>query len=110
MFAKRPPLSLFQDQTVGGGPGRSAGVDQEHEREQASRFGILATDTKYRVTSFVEKPENPPSTLANMGVYLFNRELLDKILWEDRIDEIRPKIAYNLVRLPKAPRAPGVVQ
>ena len=54
--------------------------------EQASRFGILATDTKYRVTSFVEKPENPPSTLANMGVYLFNRELLDKILWEDRID------------------------
>lgn len=54
--------------------------------EQASRFGILATDTKYRVTSFLEKPENPPSTLANMGVYLFNRELLDKILWEDRMN------------------------
>ena len=54
--------------------------------EQASRFGILATDSKYRVTSFLEKPENPPSTLANMGVYLFNRELLDKILWEDRMN------------------------
>jgi glucose-1-phosphate adenylyltransferase len=54
--------------------------------EQASRFGILATDTKYRVTSFLEKPENPPSTLANMGVYLFNRELLDRILWEDRLN------------------------
>ena len=54
--------------------------------EQASRFGILATDTKYRVTSFLEKPESPPSTLANMGVYLFNRELLDKILWEDRMN------------------------
>jgi len=54
--------------------------------EQASRFGILATDKKYRVTSFLEKPENPPSTLANMGVYLFNRELLDRILWEDRIN------------------------
>lgn len=52
--------------------------------EEASRFGILATDDKYRVTSFVEKPPNPPSTLANMGVYLFNRELLDKALWEDR--------------------------
>jgi glucose-1-phosphate adenylyltransferase len=54
--------------------------------DQASRFGIIATDTKYRVTSFLEKPENPPGTLANMGVYLFNREILDRILWEDRID------------------------
>ena len=55
--------------------------------EEASRFGILATDNKYRVTSFVEKPANPPSNLANMGVYLFNRDLLDRILWEDRMDE-----------------------
>jgi glucose-1-phosphate adenylyltransferase len=52
--------------------------------EEASRFGILAIDDKDQVTSFVEKPANPPSTLANMGVYLFNRELLDKVLWEDR--------------------------
>lgn len=52
--------------------------------EDASRFGIVGTDNKFRVTSFVEKPANPPSTLANMGVYLFNRELLDKVLWEDR--------------------------
>lgn len=55
--------------------------------EEASRFGILAVDKKYRVTSFVEKPAKPPSNLANMGVYLFNRELLDRILWEDRQDE-----------------------
>jgi len=54
--------------------------------DQASRFGILGTDKKYRVTSFLEKPEKPPSTLANMGVYLFNRDLLDRVLWEDRID------------------------
>lgn len=51
--------------------------------EEASRFGVLATDSKYRVTSFFEKPEKPPSNLANMGVYLFNREMLDKMLWED---------------------------
>jgi glucose-1-phosphate adenylyltransferase len=55
--------------------------------EEASRFGILATDSRYRVTSFIEKPANPPSNLANMGVYLFNRALLDRILWEDRLDE-----------------------
>ena len=54
--------------------------------EEANRFGILGTDTKYRVTSFLEKPKNPPSTLANMGVYLFNRDLLDRVLWEDRMD------------------------
>lgn len=52
--------------------------------EQASRFGILATDDHYRVTAFVEKPSKPPGTLANMGVYLFNRAVLDKYLWEDR--------------------------
>ncbi|MCC7189821.1 MAG: glucose-1-phosphate adenylyltransferase [Anaerolineales bacterium] len=52
--------------------------------EDASRFGILATDDHYRVISFVEKPTEPPGTLANMGVYLFNREILDKYLWEDR--------------------------
>lgn len=52
--------------------------------EEAKRFGILATNSKYKVTSFVEKPPEPPSNLANMGVYLFNRELLDKVLWEDR--------------------------
>jgi len=52
--------------------------------EEASRFGILAVNKKYQVTGFLEKPENPPSTLANMGVYLFNRDLLDRILWEDR--------------------------
>ena len=53
--------------------------------EDAPRFGILATDDHYRVTAFVEKPPEPPGTLANMGVYLFNRKVLDKYLWEDRL-------------------------
>lgn len=51
---------------------------------EARRFGIVGVDQGYRVTSFVEKPEHPPSNLANMGVYLFNIELLDRVLWEDR--------------------------
>jgi glucose-1-phosphate adenylyltransferase len=51
--------------------------------EDASRFGILAMSKDYRVTSFVEKPDKPPSNFANMGVYLFNLNLLDRILWED---------------------------
>jgi glucose-1-phosphate adenylyltransferase len=51
--------------------------------EDASRFGILGTDKSYRVTSFVEKPPKPKSNLINMGVYLFNLELLDRVLLED---------------------------
>ena len=51
--------------------------------EEASRFGVLTVDDKFRVKSFVEKPKNPRSNLINMGVYLFNRELLDRVLWED---------------------------
>lgn len=54
--------------------------------EEASRFGLLVTNSKYRVTSFVEKPANPTTNLANMGVYLFNRKLLDEVLWQDKQD------------------------
>ena len=55
--------------------------------EDASRFGILNVDKGYRVTDFEEKPQQPKSDLVNMGVYLFNIELLDKILWEDRMQK-----------------------
>lgn len=51
--------------------------------EEASRFGIVDINDDYRVTSFLEKPENPPSNFVNMGVYIFNRALLDRVLWED---------------------------
>jgi glucose-1-phosphate adenylyltransferase len=51
--------------------------------EEASRFGILTVDKKYHVKSFIEKPKKPRSNLVNMGVYLFNRDLLDHALWED---------------------------
>ena len=51
--------------------------------DEASRFGIVGVDDNYRVASFVEKPEQPPSNLANMGVYLFNLKLLDEVLLDD---------------------------
>lgn len=53
-------------------------------RKEASRFGILEVLSDRRVKSFVEKPPSPPSNLANMGVYLFRTDVLDKELWEDR--------------------------
>ncbi len=55
--------------------------------EEASRFGIVGVDPDWRVTSFIEKPANPASNLINMGVYVFNRALLDRLLWEDHQDQ-----------------------
>lgn len=51
--------------------------------EEATRFGIVGVDQDNRVTSFVEKPAQPPSTLANMGVYLFNTDVLSDALLAD---------------------------
>lgn len=53
--------------------------------EEASRFGILKVDDMWRINEFVEKPKEPPSNLVNMGVYLFNADLLNQALWEDHM-------------------------
>jgi len=50
---------------------------------EASRFGIVGVDKDDRVTSFVEKPDRPPSSLVNMGVYLFNLDVLSQALLDD---------------------------
>ena len=55
--------------------------------EEASRFGILATDEDNRVTDFVEKPANPPSNLASMGIYVFSWEKARQYLIADAADE-----------------------
>jgi glucose-1-phosphate adenylyltransferase len=51
--------------------------------EEASRFGILETDESYRVVRFEEKPPEPKSTLASMGIYVFNTEVLSDVLKAD---------------------------
>ncbi len=48
--------------------------------EEASRFGILSTNEEGQVTDFEEKPKNPTSNLASMGIYVFNREVLLDLL------------------------------
>jgi glucose-1-phosphate adenylyltransferase len=51
--------------------------------EDATRMGILATDDDHRITAFVEKPKDPPGTLASMGVYVFDRNVLSQVLVDD---------------------------
>ena len=44
--------------------------------EEAKRFGIMITDENKRIVDFEEKPANPRSNLASMGIYLFNWKTL----------------------------------
>ena len=48
--------------------------------EEASRFGILITDDTNRITDFEEKPANPRSNLASMGIYIFTWKVLKEAL------------------------------
>ncbi len=58
----------------------------EVPHSDASRFGIVGTDSEYKVNSFVEKPINPPQipgkpgySFVNMGMYVFNSDVLHNI-------------------------------
>jgi glucose-1-phosphate adenylyltransferase len=52
--------------------------------EDASRFGIMNTDEDNKVYEFVEKPKNPISNKASMGIYIFNWKKLRRYLLEDQ--------------------------
>ncbi|MCY7191551.1 glucose-1-phosphate adenylyltransferase [Streptococcus gallolyticus] len=48
--------------------------------KEASRFGIMNTDSNDRIVEFEEKPEHPKSTKASMGIYIFNWQRLREVL------------------------------
>jgi glucose-1-phosphate adenylyltransferase len=67
--------------------------------EEASAFGVIGVDEQHRITSFVEKPKNPPAmpgrpdrALASMGIYVFNAEFLFEQLIRDADD---PKSSHD---------------
>ncbi|KOA18985.1 glucose-1-phosphate adenylyltransferase [Clostridium homopropionicum DSM 5847] len=80
--------------------------------EEASRFGIMNSDESNKIFEFEEKPQNPKSNKASMGIYVFNWKILKKFLIEDSRDEnschdfgknIIPKLlnsGYNLYAFP----------
>ncbi|AEB77112.1 glucose-1-phosphate adenylyltransferase [Clostridium botulinum] len=51
--------------------------------EEASRFGIMNTEDDNKIYEFDEKPENPKSNKASMGIYIFNWKILKEFLIED---------------------------
>src|SRR5262249_23118560 len=59
-------------------------------RAQASEFGVMGVDGGHRVTSFLEKPKDPPGmpgqpgmALASMGIYVFNTDVMYELLFQD---------------------------
>ena len=62
-------------------------------RADAAAFGVMATDQDGRITSFLEKPADPPGTpedpnvsLASMGIYVFDWPYLRALLQKDALD------------------------
>lgn len=56
-------------------------------KEEASRFGIMTCDDGGRIVKFTEKPKEPDSTLASMGIYMFSWDKLKKYLIADEENE-----------------------
>lgn len=55
--------------------------------EEASRFGIMNTDSEKRIVEFEEKPKNPKSNTASMGIYIFSWAKMRDYLIADANDE-----------------------
>lgn len=54
--------------------GSAVAVHDVGDRELAKKYGIIDVDADDRITAFVEKPDDPPSTLAATATYLYRRE------------------------------------
>ncbi|MGC8954710.1 MAG: glucose-1-phosphate adenylyltransferase [Fervidobacterium sp.] len=54
---------------------------------EAHRFGIMVTDIENRIVEFQEKPKEPKSNLASLGIYVFTWNFIKQILIDDAKDE-----------------------
>ena len=68
----------------------------EVPKNEASRFGIVSVDEDYSITSFIEKPANPPEipdkpgySFVNMGIYVFNATSLREVFHEMEANKIK---------------------
>lgn len=90
--------SLMLEQHVNSGADVTVGC-VEVPREEAKGFGVMAVDDNDRIIDFVEKPSEPPTmpgsddtSLASMGIYVFETERLFEYLREDAV---RPNTTHD---------------
>ncbi|MBO8434661.1 MAG: glucose-1-phosphate adenylyltransferase [Tyzzerella sp.] len=67
--------------------------------EEASRFGIMNTEENDKIYEFEEKPANPKSNLASMGIYIFTWSRLREALIED--SKVHPDSDFGMHIIPK---------
>lgn len=65
--------------------------------EEASRFGLMNTRDDDQIYEFQEKPKNPKSTLASMGVYIFTWEVLREYLVKDSVQKSDHDFGKNII-------------
>ena len=66
--------------------------------EEASRFGILTVSEETRITEFNEKPKEPQSNLASMGVYIFKwKELKKYLILDDQTEGSSNDFGKNII-------------
>ena len=66
--------------------------------EEAKRFGIMNTDEDERIYEFEEKPAEPKSTKASMGIYIFNYKVLRDALNKDaKVEESSHDFGKNII-------------
>ena len=66
--------------------------------DEANRFGIMNTDESGRIFEFEEKPQQPKSNLANMGIYIFTWDILRDVL--ERADKLHANSDFGMHVLP----------
>ncbi|MDW7673348.1 MAG: glucose-1-phosphate adenylyltransferase [Bacillota bacterium] len=80
--------------------------------QDASRFGIMTTDADGKIVEFAEKPAQPKSNLASMGIYIFDLDTLERFLEADEKDSqsandfgknVIPRMLANEVKLQAYP-------
>src|SRR5439155_17602739 len=67
-------LARYVDFWRGKGEASAVAVHDVGDRELARSYGIVELDADDRVVTFLEKPEDPPSTLAATAAYVYHRE------------------------------------
>lgn len=66
--------------------------------EEASRFGIMSANDDGSIYKFEEKPKNPTSTLASMGIYIFSKQkLFDYLIADENDPESSNDFGKNII-------------
>ena len=65
---------------------------------ETHRFGIVSVDANMCVVNFKEKPRRSKETLASMGIYVFQIDMLKRVLADESMNDFGRDILPNIIR------------